>query len=89
MTESGYVREFQLRHKVWVLRGVITVQAVYTACIIRIAVPVKSSLLQENAASSRFPTSYDTVEAYCAFLTESGSFFRIQTRSTAPICIPS
>ena len=64
----------------------ISVQSVHTAYITRKAVPVKSSLLHENAASPRFPTSYDTFEAFCVFHTsESGSFFRMQARSTAPI----
>ena len=80
------MREFQHRHKVWLLRGVTTVQLVHTACIMRKAVPVKSSLLHENAASSEFSASYDTFEALCTFQTsESGSFFRMQMRSTAPI----
>ena len=41
-TESSYVREFQHKHKAWLLQGVMTVQSesVYTAYITRKAVPV-------------------------------------------------
>ena len=63
---------------------------VHTACIMRKVVSVKSSLLHDNVASSRFSASCDTFEAFCAFQTsESGSFFRMQTRCTAPIKLAS